>query len=652
MNAKILIALLMCLMPMHKLFTQEIPAGFVWSENPGFSNIQEEYQNENVVGIFLNEKYEYYHNSEGELQHKHSLHRRFRLNDSESVNSFNKISVSLSNVLEVTEIKARVIKPDGKLIEFDKNNIKEIKDEESGNNFKIFAIDGIETGDEIEYLIVKEVAGGTFGRAFFQFTYPVQKASFELVTPSNLIYAAKGYNGFPDAVLSEMEDGRNRLLSKKGNITALMDVEYAYFHPRRARIEFRLEHNHLIGRARLLTWNDASQRIYEIMYQDVDPRSIRRWMRTIDVKEGNSIIKAARVEEYIKSNVFIQDYNLPEFSDLDFIRTNNVSGEQGIMRLYVNLFKELNIEHEIVLTSDRTVIPLDPDFESWNYLDKYLIYLPGEDVYIDPVDDFYRIGCIDGEYTATHGLFVSLVTIGSFESAVGKIKYIEPTPFNYNFDNMNIEISIDVEKAETRIVNTRGFKGLSGGSLAWIYPVIDEERRQDFLKDIMDIKAPNPVYNSLTVLESANEDFMQDADFVIYSDFTSQSFIESAGNRLLLKVGESIGPQMELYHDEEREFGGDSGFNRWFYRKITVEIPEGYRILNPEAADMNVVEGTDDEIEFAFISSHSLQGNNYIIEIDEYYKSVKVQPAQFEGFREVINAAADFNKIVLVLEKI
>ncbi|TVQ10231.1 MAG: DUF3857 domain-containing protein [Bacteroidetes bacterium] len=652
MNIKVLIALLICLLPVHKSFTQEIPANFVWSENPGFSNIPEEYQNENVVGIFLYEKYEYYHNSEGELQHKHSLHRRFRLNDSESVNSFNKISVSLSNVLEVTEIKARVIKPDGRLIEFDKNNIKEITDEESGNNFKIFAIDGIETGDEIEYLIVKDVVGGTFGRAFFQFAYPVQNASFELITPSNLIYAAKGYNGFPDPVLSEMEDGRNRLFSEKENITALKDVEYAYFHPRRARIEFKLEHNLLIGRAKLLTWNDAAQRVYDIMYQDVNPRTMRRWMRDIDVKEGIAYAQAAQIEEYLKSNVFVQDYNVPEFNDLDFIRTNKVSGEQGIMRLYVNLFKELNIEHEIVITSDRTVIPLDPDFESWNYLDKYLIYLPGENAYIDPIDDFNRIGCIDGDYTATHGLFVSLVTIGSFESAVGNIKYIEPTPFNYNFDNMNIEISIDVEKAETRILNTRGFKGLSGGSLAWIYPVIDEERREEFLKGIMETVAPNPEFNSLTVLESGNVDFLHDAEFVISSDFMSQSFIEFAGNRLLLKVGESIGPQKELYQDEEREFGGDSGFNRWFCRKITLEIPEGYRILNPEAADMNVVEGTDDEIAFAFISSHSFQDNYYIIEIDEYYKRVEVQPAQFEGFRDVINAAADFNKIVLVLEKL
>ncbi len=652
MNVRNLIALLMCLLSVHIVYTQEIPVGFIWTENPGFSDILEEYQNENVVGIFLNEKYEFFYNPEGELHHKHSLHRRFRLNDSEAVDNFNKISIPLSNVLEVKEIRARVIKPDGRLIEFDKNNIKEIIDEDSGNNFKIFAIDGIETGDEIEYLIVKEVAGGVFGRAFFQFEYPLQKASFELITPSNLIYAAKGYNGFPDAVSNEMENGSNRLFSTQENITALKDLEYAYFHPRRARIEFKLEHNLLVGQAKLLTWNDASQRIYEMMYQEVNPKTIKRWMKTIDVKEGTPFAQAARIEEYIKSNVFLQEYNMPEFSDLDFVRTNNVSGEQGIIRLYVNLFKELNIEHEIVVTADRTVIPLDPDFESWNYLEKYLIYLPGEDAYIDPYDDFNRIGCIEGEYTSTHGLFISLVTLGSFESAVGKIKYIEPTPFNYNFDHMNIEITIDVDNAETRIMNTRGFKGLSGGSLAKIYPVIDKERRQEFLKDMMETKAPNPVYNSLDVLEKSNVDFLQDAEFVIFSDFTSQSFIETAGNRLLLKVGESIGPQKELYHDEEREFGGDSGFNRWFYRKITVVVPDGYRIINPEAVDMEILEGNEDESVFAFISSHSLQGNNYIIEIDEYYKKVEVQPAQFEGFREVINAAADFNKIVLVLEEI
>jgi hypothetical protein len=514
--------------------------GLVWAENPGFSEILEENANENVIGIFLHEKYDYYYDSQGNLLFDHSQHRRFRLNNDDAVNSFNKISVSLANTLEVTDLKARVIKPDGRLIEFDQNNIKEIVDEESGGNYKIFAIDGIETGDEIEYLIIRKMSGINFRRIFFQFTYPLQLATFELISPSNLFYATKGYNGFPDAVAEVLDDERNRLFSSLENVPPLKDKEYSYFTPRRARIEFTLEYNHARGRTRLLKWSDAAQRVYEIMYDDVDQRIINRWIETIKINEGTSLAKAAQIEDYIKNNIYIQEYNIPEFNDLEFILSNQVSGEQGIVRLYVNLFKALNIDHEIVLTSDRSNVPFDPDFESWNFLDKYLIYLPDGDVYLDPAEYFYRLGCIDAEYTDTYGLFINLLRIGTFESAVGTIKYIKPTPYNANYDNMHIDIVLNLDNAEARIGIVRGFKGLGGGSLHEIYQVIEPEYKHDFLTDIMEPIASYPVYESLRVIENSDVDFLRDAEFLIHSEFVSSSFLQIAGNRLLLNIGEKL----------------------------------------------------------------------------------------------------------------
>lgn len=652
MKTNLIIALVISALPIFSTLGQNYETGFVWAENPAYSEIIEEYESENVIGIFLHEKYEYYYDSQGDLLLNHAEHRRFRLNNDDAVNSFNKISVSLASTLEVTELKARVIKPNGQLIEFDQNNIKEIIDDESGRNYKIFAIDGIETGDEIEYLITKKMSGINFRRVFYQFDYPLQLATFELISPPNLLYATKGYNGFPDAVAEVIEDERNRLFSTLENVPLLKDMEYSYFNPRRARIEFTLEYNHARGRTRLLTWNDAAQRIYEMMYEDVDPKIINKWLETIKLTDGTNLSKVSRIEDYIKNNIYIQEYSIPEFNDLEFILSNQVSGEQGIVRLYVNLFKVLGINHEIVLTSDRTNIPFDPDFESWNYLDKYLIYIPDGDVYIDPVDDFYRVGCIDGEYTDTYGLFIKLLSIGTFESATGNIKYIEPTPYRANYDNMHIEIILDVDKAEARIINVRGFKGLGGGSLHEIYKVVDLEYKQDFLRDIMEPVASNPVYDSLKVMEKSDVDFLKDAEFLIHSDFSSSSFLQIAGNRLLLNIGETIGPQNELYFEEDREIGGDSGFNRWFYRRIIFEIPPGYRIVNPDAANINVVQKSDEKVVFGFISTHYFSDNQFIVEIDEYYKQIQVEPEQFEGFRNVINAAADFNKVVLVLEEI
>lgn len=652
MKTRSILILFLSLLPFPHSLCQTSQNETVWDEKPGFSSVNGDNEKENVVGIFMDERYEYYYTDEGDLVSTHSMHRRFRLNTDEAVNSFNKLSVSLSGVIEVIEIKARVIKPDGNVIEFDKSNIKEIIDEESGKNFKIFAIDGIAKGDDIEYLIVRKMTGEKFGRTYFQFSYPLQEASFELISPKNLKYATKGYNGFPDAAPRVLEDGRNSLRCSIENIPALKDEKYYFYNPRRERLEYKLEYNLSRGKAKILTWNDASQRIFELMYQDVNPKTVDKWLSTLRIKDGTSIAKAAQIEEYIKSNIHIEEFSSPELNDLEYIRTRKVSCEQGIVRLYANLFKASGIKHEIVLTSERDQVRFDPDFQSWNYLSKYLIYLPEGDTYIDPNVNTYRIGCVDGLLTATYGLFVELVKIGDFESAIGKIKYIDPTPFNANYDNMNIEISVDADKNETRIIDTRGFKGLSGGYIGRIYKTLDEERKQEILKTLMESKASNPVYSVLNVMESTDMDFIRDADFIIYCDFTTSTLVEIAGNKLLFNIGESIGPQVELYNDQSIIRGGESDFNRWYHRRIIFKVPVGYRIVNPDAADMNIGEKSGDEINFGFISSHEYTEDTYTINIDEYYKKIYIDPEEYKGFRDVVNAAANFNKVVLVLEKI
>jgi hypothetical protein len=650
MKIKLFILIAMgCIIPVCEAQVTNIQT--LWTEKPEYSDILPSNADENTVGILIDERYEMYHNPAGNLEALYTMHHRYRLNDDESINRLNKISVSMANVIELVELKARVIKPDGRVVAFDENNIKEIRDE-SGSNLKIFAIDGIERGDDIEYYVIRRMEAQNYGRLFFQFEFPVQTAIFELFSPANLLYEIKGYNGFPDAVPGEPDDDKNRFFCRLDDIPALEHERYSYFNPRRARIEYRLNYNLGRSKAPVLTFDDAAQRVHEMIYLDIKPRQIDNWLKMINIKKSDPVTMAGQIEEFIKTGVYIQDYHLPEFSNPDFIRKNGVSSERGITALYANIFKRLDINHEVVLTSDRSNIKFDPDFHSWSYLDKYLIYLPDGDNYIEPADPLFRMGCVDGDLTATWGLFVKLVRIGNFESAIGQVRYIEPAPYMVNYDNMNIDITIDIQNALTSITTTRGMKGLSGGYLERVFKTLDAERKEMMLKSFMETKAPDPVYNELNVVEKSDFSFLNDAEFIIYSIFTTPSFLEFAGDKILLSVGESIGPQVELYFDEERTAPGEYGFNRWYYRVITVVVPEGYRISNPAAADFEVIVHEDGENIHGFVSSHTYNDSEYVITIDEYYKNIFVDAENFEEFRQVINAAADFNKVVLVMEKI
>ena len=53
---------------------------------------------------------------------------------------------------------------------------------------------------------------------------------------------------------------------------------------------------------------------------------------------------------------------------------------------------------------------------------------------------------------------------------------------------------------------------------------------------------------------------------------------------------------------------------------------------------------------FSFKSSYQLEGNTLTVTANEHYRENRVQVAMYEEYRTVINSAADFNKIVLLLE--
>jgi hypothetical protein len=57
-----------------------------------------------------------------------------------------------------------------------------------------------------------------------------------------------------------------------------------------------------------------------------------------------------------------------------------------------------------------------------------------------------------------------------------------------------------------------------------------------------------------------------------------------------------------------------------------------------------------DEIAARFITKHVIENNQLIITNEESYRLLNLPKDKYEEFRSVINAAADFNKVVLILE--
>ena len=103
--------------------------------------------------------------------------------------------------------------------------------------------------------------------------------------------------------------------------------------------------------------------------------------------------------------------------------------------------------------------------------------------------------------------------------------------------------------------------------------------------------------------------------------------------------------------EEERVYDIEADHTRHYYREITFNVPEGYQIKNLDDAKMDHQYEMDGETRILFTSKVIEENGKYKVVSEEYYGQVVWPSEKYEQYREVINAAADFNKIVLVLEK-
>jgi hypothetical protein len=139
--------------------------------------------------------------------------------------------------------------------------------------------------------------------------------------------------------------------------------------------------------------------------------------------------------------------------------------------------------------------------------------------------------------------------------------------------------------------------------------------------------------------------------FIVKSKITSESLLEDAGDSYIFEVGKVIGIQSELYQETKRVSPIEMQYPNQYDYSITVNIPDGYEVegLNTLVIDKSYKSNDGDKI-CKFESNYKLDGNKLVITIQEFYKSHEYDLARYEEFRNVINAASDFNKASILLK--
>ena len=108
---------------------------------------------------------------------------------------------------------------------------------------------------------------------------------------------------------------------------------------------------------------------------------------------------------------------------------------------------------------------------------------------------------------------------------------------------------------------------------------------------------------------------------------------------------------MELYQENKRMMPVEIDYPHSYFRKIKIILPKGATVKNLEKFNMSHKTDINGKTEATFVSNYKTQGDEILIENREYYNIINYPLEHFDSYKAVINAAADFNKIVIVLNK-
>ena len=577
------------------------------------------------------------------------------INSDEQIQLNNRKYLPLSESSELALAKIRLIRPDGSEVLLDESKILTAQDENSGGYYKYFAIEGLEPGSIIDYFyVIRKIPDYNGNRVFIQDEFPTAEYNFELYCPKHLKFLFKVYNN--DAVVTDDETapGLNHWILQCKDVTALKYEESSPYALLLGQLAYKLDENLSNQTGDMTSFSVISQNTYSRICPELskkDEKELEDFLKGAMIP-GNTLKDQliSAIEDHVKDNINIVPNSDAAYSEIASVISSKAANVTGIVRLLAAMYRMAGVEYEIVLTSDRTSVFFDSEFESYHYITDYLFYFPETGGFIAPDLYDFRYGIIPWQFTGNNGLFIREVNLGDYRTGIGEVKFIPFQDHNSSYHNTEatVKIPADFESVDLHM------RSLSMGSYAvYIQPyynMINEEMKSQFLEDNYSQFFSEGEITDYHI-ENGDASYVGKAPFVVDFNAIVTDLIDRAGNDFLLKVGKLIGPQIELYSESERKLIWDDSYKRLFDRTITVEIPEGYVLKNPEALNIYADYTKNGEQVLMFRSRFTREGQKILIDVHEYYDQVIYTPAEYESYRKVVNSAADFEKVVLIFER-
>lgn len=625
---------------------------YTWESDPKIHTLTASEQESSYITLKEKTIYEYVYEASGDLVVYETAHIITHINTDAGIEEMNKIYIPYRNILEEIDLKARTITPDGKISYLNKSNVKKVDNLENAGPYLIFAMEGVVKGSEIEYIITNKKTPSINFIERMQDKKPKKDISFDIYSPINLVFEARGYNGFPDAKIDTTLKEKQHIMVAVDKIDATPDEKYSFTSAIQQRLDVQLTYNTLKGKARLSTWESMGRDLHNGLFNctKAELKVINKLISKLGIeKEKTDTDKLLKLEQWMKVNIEMKEST--DNTDIDKMLDNKYGSEQALVKLYIASAQLLNLPVELVLVSERPKRKFDVTFPSYNSLQEYLIYYPSCAKYLSPGNYYSRIGFPPPALMGDKGLFIKETSVGDIKAAVSKIKPIE----SINYIQSNNDIDAIVNFDNITLIPTINYKHSYSGYTAYFtqpqIPYMNDEQKKTFMEDIAKVTGKESIVKSVKMDGTAQSDVMV-TPLIITTELEAANLVENTGKKILFKVGTLIGPQDELYQKEERKLDGELLYAHSFNRNLTINIPKGYKVLNANDIKIDKLCDENGKKIALFTSDYTIEGDIIKIKVTEQYRELFFSKQNYEAYRSVINAAADFNKIILIFEKL
>jgi hypothetical protein len=247
-------------------------------------------------------------------------------------------------------------------------------------------------------------------------------------------------------------------------------------------------------------------------------------------------------------------------------------------------------------------------------------------------------------------LFIKEKTFAGVKMGIGEINFIEIPGSDITHDIMDITVDFTNDIENPLITSKISFGGYSALNFQAIKDFASAEQYKTVLKSIAENYTVETEYKNLTT-ENDGTEFIGKKPFVLNVSFDGKDLTKKAGENYLFSVGETIGKQMEFYQENKRTLPVEIDYPHYYTRKIKILLPKGATVKNLDKFTMDFKNNVNGKTEAAFISKYTKNGDEITVDNIEYYNIVNYPLAKFDEYKAVINAAADFNKIVIIVTK-